>query len=272
MIQIKNIESIDKLSELKQQYMDQRTAPLDGMWLFGFVPAASHFGFYQNDSLIGFCCVNDEGYLLQFYLYPECHDQASFVFDLVLTQQDSPFGKLNGAFVSTAEPQYLSFCLDSFSTFTVHTLMYQLIHNSKSAQEYDPKFELALVTSEQLTEVVDFAKSNVGAPEEWLRMYYTNLINRQEVLGYWQNGTLLATGECRGCDQYQTDYADLGVIVDESGRGKGLATDVLKQLITICKSKELKPILSTEKGNLAAKKAISRAGFFAGNRLIQFEI
>ena len=272
MIQIKKVESIEQLSELKQQYIDQATAPLDGMWLCGFVPLASHFGFYDNEQLVGFCCINDEGYLLQFHLCPDNQDQASLLFDSVLTQKNSPIEKINGAFANTAEPQYLSLCLDSFPIFKVHTLMYQLDKNSKTVQAQAPILQLTVVTSEQLSELVDFAKTSTGAPAQWLTGYYTNLINRQELFGFWQNGRLSAAGESRGYDKYQTDYADLGVIVDASMRGQGLGTKVLKQLITITEAKGLKPICSTEKTNLGAQKAISRAGFFAGNRIVQFDI
>jgi hypothetical protein len=40
---------------------------------------------------------------------------------------------------------------------------------------------------------------------------------------------------------------------------KGLAPEVLK------------PIFSAESTNIGAQKAISRAGFFAGNRIVQFD-
>ncbi len=112
MIETIKIEVIEQLTELKQQYIDQTTAPLDGMWLCGFVPMASHFGFYDKKQLVGYCCVNDEGYLLQFYLRPDVQDQASQLFYDVLNQKNSPNEKINGAFVSTAESQYLSLCLD----------------------------------------------------------------------------------------------------------------------------------------------------------------
>ena len=68
MIQTKKVELLVHLSDLKQQYIDQTTAPLDGMWLTGFVPMASHFGFYENQELVGYYCINNDGYLLQFYL------------------------------------------------------------------------------------------------------------------------------------------------------------------------------------------------------------
>lgn len=85
MIQIKKIDSIEQLSELKQQYMDQTTAPLDGMWMAGFVPMTNHFWFFENEKLVGFFCINDDGYLLQFHVSPERQDQASLLFDSVIT-------------------------------------------------------------------------------------------------------------------------------------------------------------------------------------------
>lgn len=270
MIQTRALESIEQLSELKQQYIDQVTAPLDGMWLCGFVPMATHFGFYEGGELVGYCCVNDDGYLLQFYLCPSHQNQASNLFDSILKSKNPPIEKINGAFVSTAEPQYLSLCLDSFPVFKVNALMSQLSDNSKPVSKSN--LALEVVKSEQLTDAVKFAHSAIGAPEEWLTGYFTNLINRQELFGYWENGRLLATGECRLFDDYQIDYADLGVIVDASTRGKGIATKVLKQLISIADAKGLKSICSTEKTNIGAQKAISRAGFSSGNRIIQFDV
>ncbi len=270
MLQIKKVESLEQFSELKQQYITQTTAPLDGMWLCGFVPMAAHFGFYENEKLVGFCCINGAGYLLQFFLCSENQDQSALLLGSILSQNNLPIEKINGAFASTAEPQYLSLCLDNFSNFKVNSLMYQLNKKQEAGQEH--KLPLTVVKSEQLAELIDFAKSNVGAPEQWLTGYYTNLINRQELFGFWKKGQLLAAGESRGYDEYQTGYADLGVIVSESARGKGLATTVLKQLITITETRGLIPICSTEKGNISAQKAISRAGFIADNRIIQFDI
>jgi hypothetical protein len=271
MIKIKKLESIDQVSKLKQQYIEQTTAPLDGMWLTGFVPMANHYGFYDGDRIIGFCCINDEEYLLQFYISPHKQEQASLLFNTVITLKNSSIEKINGAFVSTAEPHYLSLCLDNFTKFKVNALMYQLDLSLKAAREQDPILQLTVAKPDQLAELVTFAEAAIGAPEQWLKDYFTNLIHRQELFGYRHNGRLLATGECRGYDEYQTQYADIGVIVDDSQRGKGLGTKVLKQLIIISKTRKLQPICSTESTNIGAQKAISRAGFFAGNRIVQFD-
>lgn len=119
--------------------------------------------------------------------------------------------------------------------------------------------------------LVAFTNEVIGAPKEWLIGYFDNLIKRRELFCVSDNGRVIASGECRGYDVYQTDYADLGMIVAESERGKGLATTVLKELVTIAGAKGLKPICSTEAGNMAAQKAITRAGFVAPHRIVQFD-
>ncbi|PHS12909.1 MAG: GNAT family N-acetyltransferase [Blastopirellula sp.] len=272
-IDIAKLESLDVLGTLKQQYIDQATAPLDGMWLCGFVPLAAHFGFYVNEQLVGYCCVDEQGHLLQFYLSPIHQHQSAALFEAMLRQQHSAMGKISGAFVSTAEPQFLSLCLDHFPTFKVNALMYQRDNLSENSnrQSSEETLPLTPITSEQLSEAIQFAHTAIGAPESWLASYYGNLIARQELLGLWRAGQLIATGEIRGYDQYQTSYADLGVIVAEPERGQGLATQILKQLATQTEAQGLKPICSTEATNIAAQKAIAHAGFFAGNRIIQFE-
>lgn len=268
MLEVVEVQSIDQLGALKQQYMDRTTAPLDGMWLCGFVPMAKHFAFNENGTIVGFCCINDEGYILQFHLSPRTQQNESELFDAILHSENLPTPKVKGAFASTAEPAYLSLCLDTFSTHTVNALMYQLVQSSVPGSERGT----TVVEQQRLPELVEFAAANVGAPEEWLNGYYTDLISRQELFILEKDGRIVAAGESRGYDEYQTDYADLGVIVAESMRRKGLATSVLKELVTITRAKGLIPICSTEKTNVGAQKAIERAGFRADNRIVQFDL
>ena len=297
MIQIRKVDSIDQLRHLKTQYLTQTTAPLDGMWLSGFLPVSDHFGLYENDRLVGYFCISSDGYLLQFHMCEEhlyqqhpsqnrC-DQAAAVFGRIMNNEGAVVAQVKGAFVSTAEPQYLSHCFDHCSKFEVNALMYQLPDQSgprpspgigQSQDEALPLDESLMevlpmnrVQIEQIDELIAFAKANIGAPEQWLAGYYTNLINRRELFGFWQHGRLQAAGESRGNDEFQTDYADLGVIVDESARGKGLATLVLKQLVLTARARGLIPICSTEKGNTGAQRAINRAGFVAKHRIVRFD-
>jgi RimJ/RimL family protein N-acetyltransferase len=269
MLEIKPIVTLDEINELKKQYFEESTAPLDGMWHFGFVPMSSHFGFYEDDILVGYCCINGDGYMLQFYLSNSAQTQARELFTLLAKHNSSVVGAIKGAFMSTAEPHYLSLCLDNSSSFKVNALMYQQVvpFVSESAAGVD----LTLASQGQLFEFVQFAVSNVGAPEQWLSEYFNDLIKREELWGYWKDERLLATGECRLFDEHQCKYADLGMIVDKSERGQGIATGVLNRLVSLANERGLIAICSTESGNLGAQKAIHRAGLKALNRIIQME-
>ena len=190
--------------------------------------------------------------------------------DSIRTKEHVDIGEVEGAFVSTAEPQFLSLCLDCFSDFSVHALMYQYDHTLKVPCPIDHSLQTDIVTLGQLSEVVAFAHKAIGAPEEWLNGYYTNLINRQELFAFRRSDRLLAIRECRGNDKYQMNYAGLGVIVRESERNKGIGSYVLTTLTIIANEKNFLAICSTAKDNVGAQKAIRNAGFLAGHRILRF--
>lgn len=271
MIVIRRIESLETLEELKKQYLEETIAPLDGIWLFGFISKASHFGMFINDEIVGFFCINDDGYMLQFYLLPELWEESGTLMHQILHQEHILVPKVCGAFTSTAEPGFLSLCFDHFPSFNVHSLMYQLPENDTFKEIGEVEYQLEPLTEKHLGDVVEFAKSNVRAPQGWLSGYYGRLISRGELFGLWQEGRLLAAGESRSDDQIQVEFGDVGLIVDRSVRGQGVGTRAMKELIHITRLKGLQPICSTEKDNIGAQKAITRAGFVAKNRIVQFE-
>ncbi|MEH6405150.1 MAG: GNAT family N-acetyltransferase [Sneathiella sp.] len=270
MIEIKKIP-LDQITQLKQSYMKLTTAPLDGMWLTGFVPMATHYGFFEQTELVGFCCLNADGYLLQFFINSQFRDQTAQVFKNLVGNRYNTVPPLSGAFTSTAEPFVLALCLDNFSNFEVNALMFELPHNGNFSENFQAEVSLKTLEMGGLEPAVDFAHAAIGAPKEWLVGYYGTLIKRQELFGLWQDNVLIATGEARGYDEFQTEYADLGVIVAKAEQNKGLATKILKTLAHQTRKNGLTPICSTEATNIPAQKAISKAGFFSQNRIIEFK-
>jgi len=268
MLEIKKLETTSTLSALKAEYFSHTTAPLDGMWHFGFAPMAQHFGFYEHDQLVGFCCINSEGYLLQYYLSPHATTSADDLFALIAQDNSNVIGAISGAFVSTCDLKFLSMCLDNNTSVKVNALMYCGIHEAPSKAA---NLSLVEASEDQLDIFVDFAAHAIGAPKEWLTSYFGHLIARQELFGYWEEGQLVASGECRKFDEHQTEYADLGIIVSPDYRGQGVATEVLRALTLRATSQGLTPMCSTEKTNIAAQKAIAKAGLLTDHRLLQVE-
>lgn len=268
MTRIEKMQKLENLAKLKADYIEQATAPLDGMWLTGFVPMAKHFGIYEKDNLLGYFCVNDDGYLLQYNLDPKHRSRSSELFQSLLDAENAEVGAIKGAFCSTAEPGFLSNCLDCFSSFKVNALMYQVSGQIEPGNE---SFELIKLSENSLDDVVNFSHEAIGAPVEWLRGYYSNLISRKELYAHFVEGKIVATGECRKFDSHQSQYADIGVIVSKNERSKGLATKVLMALRTLAEKQNLMPICSTEFENIGAQKAIAKAGFCSTNRIVQFD-
>jgi GNAT superfamily N-acetyltransferase len=277
-MKIEILESPGSLDPLKELYIRETTAPLDGMWLFGFLPMADHYGFFDGEICVGFACVNQEHKLLQFFLRRSHQHHAGELFASLLRGDGGGRAPVQGAFVSTAEPHYLSLCLDHFGTFKVNARMYQREAPSPALApqgllEGSPeRWQLVAIEASELAEVVAFAVESTGAPEAWLAGYYTNLIGRGELFGVREGEPLVALGESRGNDRVQVECVDLGVIVCPSARGRGLATHVLRRLAAANDARGLRSICSTESGNIAAQRAITRAGFFAYNRIVEFGV
>lgn len=81
-----------------------------------------HFGFYDNNIVVGYCCINAE---VQFFLSPKSAVKAAELFALIAPENSAVLmGEIKGIFVSTAELNYLSLCLDNASSFKVNALMY----------------------------------------------------------------------------------------------------------------------------------------------------
>lgn len=264
-LKIVKLDRQEDLQPLKKAYFAQATGPLDGMWHFGFVSMARHFGFLEKGKLVGYCCVDSDGIMLEFYVMPNADIDPSNLFHLLCCDYSSEIGAVKGAVASTAEPLYLGNCLDHLAPAKVIATTFI------ATKLYTTDLTMQLAKIEDLEDFVCFASANTQLPEDWISGYYANLINRKELWGHWNKGLLLASGECRLFDRHQCDFAELGVIVSMFERSKGLATKVLGFLTQQAESNNLRSICSTETSNIAAHKAILNAGFCVNNKILKFD-
>jgi len=270
MIEINAVAELEQLDALKNEYLTGTSAPLDDMWLCGFLPLSAHYEIRVNSALCGYLCINDAGHLLQFHLRENEDSDGTSLLAEILAGKHAILPAINGAFVSTAEPEWLSLCLDNFDTFNVNAIMYELSASASAPGSGHSLWTLRPIESHQLSEAVTFILNTFEAPEDWLVPYFTNLIDRQELFGCWLDGELIGTGENRKFDDIQQGYTELGMVVGKQQRRQGLATWIMCQLVQQAIDSGLKPICSTESNNIGAQKAITRAGFVARNRIVQF--
>ena len=272
MIEIRSVTELEQLSALKAEYLAGTSTALDGMWLCGFLPLTAHFEIRVDSSSLGYFCVNDDGFLLQFYMRQNSETDGTTLLADILDGKYDFLPAINGAFASTAEPDWLSLCFDNFESFDVNAVMYQLGAEPGADTLAENDWSLRPVEEHESSEAVEFILDTLPVPESWLAPYFSNLIRRRELFGCWHNGALIGTGENRIFDDVQYGYTELGMVVGKEQRRKGLATWIMSQLIHQAIESGLKPICSTEADNIGAHKAITRSGFVSRNRIIQFVI
>jgi len=257
--------SADEVESLKRRYLDSVTAPLDGMWYDGFIPLSKHWGIQLNGVTIGYFCVNREKALLQFYMPDPLLSQApAFLGGLVR------MGTVQSAFAGTNEPDYLGLCMELQKSTEVHTLLYGDFAPVPPRLGACPDAVFRPARLDELQKIIVFITENTGNGGDWLKGYMDTLITREESFILEVGDEMLGLGECRVSDS-QLPYADLGMIVSREHRNRGLATDMLSLMKSQCMSRQLTPICSTMKDNVAAQKAIERAGFVVKNRIFRLQ-
>ena len=249
-----------QLTPSRKIYLEDTAAPLDGMWEDAFFPTSNHWNIHSDGKLIGYCAVNAEGALLGFHVLDPTFEAAAFEHCLDTLE-------IARAFVCTAEPAYLSLCLDKQSRVTVNTIMYEDDPGKAEPSVFPGDSTFRQIEHNEHHIAVKFGVDAIGADRDWLSGYYAERIEKNELYGLWRGEMLLAAGELR-ISPSQKDVADVGMIVATPYRKRGIATLVLNQLRYMGRQSGLRLICSTERENIGAQKAILKAGFRATHRIL----
>lgn len=258
-IQLKDFNTIQ---QLRDDYLSTLTAPTDGMWE-GAVIADSAFWIIQDeDQFAGYYCVGADNYLLCFYLLERYQHRAQDIFRWIIATNNIQY-----AIASTIEPLYHSLCLDLQINSTPHTYLF---HDHKRIEPpSNPGISSFRKAEErELNEIMRFYQANIEGASEWIEEFLRKRLKRAELFVVYDQQTLIATGECIP-SQKQPPYADLGMVVARSYRGRGVGSFTLMQLKKHCYAADWKPICSCSVDNYASKKAIEKAGFISEHQMVK---
>ncbi len=253
----------DRLAEFRRDYLTSLAATFDGMWE-AFTGMSRHREIRLDGEPAGYFCVNDEGQLLQFYVATPFENSAPEAFSTVVARDE-----VRGAMVSTADPLFLGLCLDFHRQVEVHTYLYRDPQRGEAPPAAAAEASLEVVEAGELDEVAELQRASLDQdPGDWLVGYLENLIARRELYALRAQGEILGTGEAR-VSESQPPFADLGVITMRRHRGSGVASHILWRLKQLCYQRRLVPICSTTADNVAARRAIAKAGFISRHRILK---
>ncbi len=256
------LEHSDVIQQIRDDYLRTLVAPMDGMWESAVITYATFWEIQDREQRAGYFCIGANNYLLRFHLWENYQARAQEIFRWIV----STYG-IQHAITSTIEPLYFSLCLDLQISITLHSYLFRdskrIELSSGSSNSIFRKAE-----KRELDDIARFYRANTEGSGEWIEAFLNARLNREELFVLYDRQTLVATGECIP-SQKQSPYADLGMVVAQLHRGRGLGSSMLIQLKKHCYEAGWKPICSCAADNRASKKAIEKAGFISEQRMVK---
>lgn len=262
MMRYTRLDRFEIIQQLRSDYLHTLIAPMDGMWESVIISQATYWEIQDGERHAGHFCLDSNNYLLRFYLIKEHQAQAQEIFQRIISTYE-----LQYAITSTIEPLYFALCLDFQKRITPQSYLFRdqkrikvsvdlLTHSFRKAEK------------KEFDALVRFYQENTEGPGEWIEPFLHKRLDREELFVSSSQSVLRATGECIP-SQRQPPYADIGMVVARSYRGRGLGTSILIHLKEHCYEAGWKPICSCTVDNHASKKAIERAGFLSEQRMVK---
>lgn len=261
------------LKDLKVEHLETLSAPLDAYWEEALIGFADHYEIKINGARSGFYCLNSDNQLVAFYLSKEYANHGGNALSYIINEHG-----VSTALVGTNDSYFLSLCLDVATNSRVHTLLFQ--DNLRISDEFTgtDHFSFELSSEDDFAEIFEHYRASSGSMDienietgfEDLKGYVRSVMNEHHIFVLRENGKLIATSECR-ISKTQRPYADLGMIVAEEHRRKGVGSYILARTKAFCYERDISPICSCEADNVGSKKAITKAGFVSRHRIVLTE-
>ncbi|CAN5603121.1 hypothetical protein BH11ACT8_BH11ACT8_11920 [soil metagenome] len=245
----------EQLREARRQTL---VAPEDDMWA-AFADLAAPHALTLGAQLVGRFSVDEERRLHGFYVGDDFEAMAPALLAHVVEELG-----VSAAMASTVDPLFLARALAAGGP----TRPVALIYDHVARPETEETLNVRLAVGADHAAAVAFCAGATGAPESFLVPYTAERIDLHELLLVEDAGAIVATGECR-VDRRAPGHAHLGLVIGAEVRGQGLGSRLLHTLTGLCVEQGLTPRCSTEPTNLAAQRAIRRAGFRVRHQVLR---
>lgn len=253
------IEQVDLLSEIQEQrelYMhelpySQELNTEENVW------EAQYFKIYFESDWIGYACIGSDKTLWQFYLINTAWIHGQDIFRTLIDQ-----GYVKGAECISFDHLLMSLCMDFHKTACCSAYVFR--------DDTDVNYHLSSIRNLYFNKAKE---DDFDVLTEISGDFFYNLkehIQKQEVMMFYSGGELLGAGTCKKIFS-SLNYYDIGMVVVDKHRNKGIGTLIVTQMKKYCYDHNLVPVCGCWYPNLASKRTLEKAGFIAKHRVIRFE-
>lgn len=255
-VSFREVESLDALSSLRDQYLDALLHPQDAL-LETFVVAGRPFVIEHRGEAIGYFVTHGEG-LVEFFVTRPHEAQAQILFPRIVAERGLAF-----ALVKTFDALFLACALD---------LQTEVVVRGVLARDYLPR-ELPVIPRIRYTRRtarledlprIAAVEQDVFTHQERLR----RVVEHGEMQLFEKDDALVGFGIVRPVIANRPDV-ELGIAVDTPYRNKGYAVYMLREMVDHCLSRGLNPISGCARSNEASVRLGVRIGYSGRYRLLE---
>lgn len=261
MITLAQVKTLHDIRELRELYGSELVYVQDlnaeeNVW------KCSYYQIYMDSVLIGYCCIDKEKTLWEFYLLKSDRVHAQEVFKLLIDQE-----LMAAAECKSYDHLLMSLCLDYHKKSACSAYLFREV-----TKVQDPVIPYKDITF-RMAEEEDYAVlAEHDRIAEGVNFFHDlkEDIDHNEVFIFYAGQEFIGSGTVKKIWSGFV-HRDIGMLVPEQHRYKGIGTYIIIKLIEYCRNNKLIPVCGCWYFNYASKKTLERAGFLAEHRMIRFE-
>jgi hypothetical protein len=261
MIELVSVKSLDEIQEQRETYMKELPYAQDlnieeNVWV------SQYFKVNVNNQFAGYVCIDSMKTLWEFYLVRSACIYSQEIFKFLIDME-----YIVSAECKTYDHLLLSLCFDFHKEAEGSAYLFRdYMDKNFPVNEYENiQIRLAVIEDSDIL-------SKINKIDEDIEFFHDlkEDIENKEVYVFFLNNQLLGAGTCKKIWK-SMNYRDIGMVVSEEHRNKGIGTFILIKLKEYCNNNDLIPVCGCWYYNYPSKKTLEKAGFLSRHRVIRFK-
>lgn len=256
-IQFKQIDETNRIWDYRTQYLES-LPECQEQYLEFLLRDATYYEILSRDEPAGYCAVDSQRQLLEYWLLPQYVQYSPDIFKVVLVR----FSPVR-AFCKSFDAQLMSASFDIGASVSV--VGYNFRSNWKEGR-FTERSEISVrVAGPADTETVFALREELFEKDEEI----TEFLEKEQIYLFTIDAETAGIGIISQIIPTQL-YYDIGMGVAPSFRGRGVGTYIISYLKNLCDTNGWTAVCGCDAENVASRKTLQKAGYVPLYRMLEF--
>lgn len=260
MFELISVESLNEIQEQRELYINglpysQDLNVEENVW------GSRYYKIMMDSVNAGYFCIDPEKTLWEFYLAESALVHSQEIFKYLIDMN-----YIAAAECKTYDHLLMSLCFDFHKKAACSAYLFRDDTDVKYSLSPFENIKIRLAAKEDFDSLSQINKIAEGVD------FFHDLeedIRNGEVFVFYYGNELLGAGTCKKI-WHNMNHRDIGMVVAEKHRKKGIGTFIIVKLREYCHSNNLIPVCGCWYYNYESKKTLEKAGFITKHRVIRF--